>query len=149
MKSQTLLPFRILSRPEIARTLKNISQVSVAIVGDFCLDVYWTIDRSASEVSIETGLTTEPVRIQRYSPGGAGNVVMNLLALGVKQVYPVGVLGNDPFGFELRRLFESSQINTSCLISQNEGWATPAYIKPCVDSQELSRIDFGLSLIHI
>jgi sugar/nucleoside kinase (ribokinase family)/phosphoglycolate phosphatase-like HAD superfamily hydrolase len=68
---------------------------------------------------------------------------MNLLALGVKQVYPVGVLGSDPFGFELRRLLESSQVNTSCLISQNEGWATPTYIKPCVDSRELSRIDFG------
>ena len=133
----------MLSGAEIARTLKNISQVSVAIVGDFCLDVYWTIDRSASEVSIETGLKTEPVRIQRYSPGGAGNAVMNLLALGIKQVYPVGILGNDPFGSELRRLFESSQINTSCLVTQNEGWATPTYIKPCVDSQELSRIDFG------
>jgi rfaE bifunctional protein kinase chain/domain len=143
MKSQPLLPFRILGRSEIAATLQNISQVSAAVIGDFCLDVYWTIDRSASEVSIETGLKTEPVRIQRYSPGGAGNVVMNLLALGVKQIYPVGVLGNDPFGFELRRLLESSQINTSSLISQNEGWATPTYIKPCVDSQELSRIDFG------
>ena len=31
-----------------------------------CLDVYWTIDRSTSEVSVETGLKTEPVRAQRY-----------------------------------------------------------------------------------
>jgi rfaE bifunctional protein kinase chain/domain len=143
MKSHSLLPFKILSRTEIACTLKNISQVSVAVIGDFCLDVYWTIDRSASETSIETGLKTEPVRIQRYAPGGAGNVVMNLSALGVQQVYPVGLLGNDPFGRELRRLLESLQINGSSLISQNEGWATPTYIKPCVDSQELSRIDFG------
>jgi len=143
MKSQSILPFKIFSRPEIISTLENLSQVSVAVIGDFCLDVYWTIDRSASELSLETGLKTEPVRHQRYSAGGAGNVVMNLLALGVQQVYPVGVLGNDPFGCELRRLFESSQINGSGLISQNENWATPTYIKPCVDNQELSRIDFG------
>jgi hypothetical protein len=53
------------------------------------------------------------------------------------------VLGNDPFGRELRRLLESLPINGSGLIFQNEGWATPTYIKPCVDSKELSRIDFG------
>jgi rfaE bifunctional protein kinase chain/domain len=143
MKAHSILPFKVLGPPEIISTLENLSRVSVAVIGDFCLDVYWTIDRSASEVSLETGLKTEPVRQQRYSAGGAGNVVMNLLALGVPQVYPVGVLGNDPFGGELRRLLESSQINNSGLISQNEGWATPTYIKPCVNDQELSRLDFG------
>jgi rfaE bifunctional protein kinase chain/domain len=124
-------------------TLDNLSQVSVAVIGDFCLDVYWTIDRSASEISLETGLETEPVRRQRYAPGGAGNVVMNLAALGVQQVYPVGVLGNDPFGDELRRLLKSSRISCGGLISQDAGWATPTYVKPCVNEQELSRIDFG------
>jgi rfaE bifunctional protein kinase chain/domain len=143
MKSHSLLPFQILSRPEIISTMDNLSRVSVAVIGDFCLDIYWMIDRSASEISIETGLKTEPVRLQRYAPGGAGNVVMNLVALGVQQVYPVGVLGNDPFGRELRRLLEGSQINGSGLISQAEGWATHTYLKPCVDSQELSRIDLG------
>lgn len=143
MKSKSFEPFKILDRTGIASALENISQVSVAIVGDFCLDVYWMIDRSASEISIETGLNTEPVKLQRYSPGGAGNVVMNLLTLGVQQVYPVGVLGNDPFGRELRRLLQHSHINTSGLVSQDEEWATPTYIKPCVDNRESSRIDFG------
>jgi rfaE bifunctional protein kinase chain/domain len=143
MESRLLKPFPILSRAEIVSTLDNLSQVSVAVIGDFCLDVYWTIDRSASEMSLETGLKTEPVRVQRYAPGGAGNVVMNLAALGVRQVYPVGVLGNDPFGGELKRLLQSSRVNCNGLILQAEGWATPTYIKPCVDDQELSRIDFG------
>jgi rfaE bifunctional protein kinase chain/domain len=143
MESRLLQSVQILSRAEMVSTLDKLSQVSVAVIGDFCLDVYWTIDRSASEISLETGLGTEPVRLQRYSPGGAGNVVMNLAALGVRQVYPVGVLGNDPFGGELRRLLESSQVNGRGLISQAESWATPTYIKPCVNDQELSRIDFG------
>jgi rfaE bifunctional protein kinase chain/domain len=143
MKSSSLLPFQILGRSEIVSALDNLSEVSVAVIGDFCLDIYWTIDRSASEISVETGLKTEPVQHQRYAPGGAGNVVMNLMALGIRQIYPMGVLGNDPFGCELRRLLECSQINCQGLISQNENWATPTYIKPCVDNQELSRIDFG------
>ena len=143
MNSHSLQPFHILNPSEIGSTLDNLSKVSVAVIGDFCLDVYWTIDRSASELSVETGLKTEPVRQQRYSAGGAGNVVMNLLALGVQRVYPVGVLGNDPFGGELRRLLASSQINSDGLVSQNKDWATPTYIKPCVNDQELSRLDFG------
>ncbi len=143
MNSCTFFPFRPLGRPEIAAALKRVSQVSVAVIGDFCLDVYWMIDRLASEISIETGLKTEPVRIQRFAPGGAGNVVMNLVALGVDKVYPVGVLGHDPFGRELKRLLMKPQIDIAGLISQGEGWATNTYIKPCLEDQELSRIDLG------
>jgi rfaE bifunctional protein kinase chain/domain len=128
---------------EISSILDKVSGISAAVIGDFCLDIYWAIDRSASEPSIETGLKTEPVSHQRYSPGGAGNVVMNLLALGVETVYPVGVIGEDPFGRELRLLFNDPHVNCTGLVSQDQGWATPAYIKPCVESQELSRIDIG------
>jgi rfaE bifunctional protein kinase chain/domain len=142
-QANRLQSYYTLGRQEISSILDKISGVSVAIIGDFCLDIYWAIDRSASELSVETGLKTEPVRQQRYSPGGAGNVVMNSLALGVERVYPVGVLGNDPFGRELRLLLEHSHVDCAGLISQDEGWATPTYIKPCVESQELSRIDFG------
>ena len=143
MKSLSLQSFDIPSRPKIVSILDDLSRASVAVIGDFCLDIYWTIDRSASEVSIETGLRTEPVRLQRYAPGGAGNVVMNLAALGIQQVYPVGVLGNDPFGRELWRLLQIPHVNGVGLIWQDEGWATPTYIKPCVNNQELSRIDLG------
>lgn len=132
-----------LGRQEISSILDKLSSASVAVLGDFCLDIYWELDRSASELSVETGLKTEPVRQQRYSPGGAGNVVMNLLALGVETVYPLGVLGNDPFGRELRRLLEFSHVNCIGFVAQDKDWATPTYIKPCVQSQELSRIDFG------
>ena len=143
MKAPSLQPINILTQRDVVSTLANLSKVSVAVIGDFCLDIYWVIDRVASETSIETGLKTEPVRLQRYSPGGAGNVVMNLVALGVQQVYAVGVLGQDPFGGELKRLLDSSVINSSGLISQNEGWATHTYLKPCADGQELNRIDLG------
>ena len=143
MNPHSLKPSNIFTRQEIVPTLNNLSQVSVAVIGDFCLDIYWIIDRTVSEISIETGLKTEPVRVQRYAPGGAGNVVSNLVALGVHEVYTIGVLGNDPFGRELKRLLTNPRINTVGLITQADGWATHTYLKPCVDSQELSRIDLG------
>lgn len=139
----TLQPFDTLTPTEIAAALDNLSRATVAVLGDFCLDVYWTIDRTSSEQSVETGLWTEPVRQQRYSPGGAGNVVMNLLALGVAQVYPVGIIGSDPFGRELTRLLQHPHVNLNGLITQDEGWSTHAYVKPYVDTVELSRIDHG------
>lgn len=138
-----LQPFDILSREEIAAILGKLSQASVAVLGDFCLDIYWMIDRAASEISVETGLRTEPVRTQRYSPGGAGNVVMNLLSIGAQQIYPIGVLGDDPFGRELRRLLDHPRIDACGLIVQREDWATHAYLKPCVGNEELNRIDHG------
>jgi rfaE bifunctional protein kinase chain/domain len=142
-QTNSLQSYYTLAPLEISSILDKLSGASVAVIGDFCLDIYWEIDRSASELSVETGLTTEPVRQQRYSPGGAGNVVMNLLALEVEAIYPLGVLGNDPFGHELRRLLEASHVNCVGLVAQDKGWATPTYIKPCVESEELSRIDFG------
>lgn len=143
MSTTLLQPFDILERTEIASILDKLSMASVAVVGDFCLDVYWTIDPSAAEDSVETGLRTQPVRQQRYSPGGAGNVVANLVALGAHRIYPVGILGEDPFGRELRRLLEHPSVDQLGLISQAEGWATHSYVKPYVDSKELNRIDHG------
>jgi rfaE bifunctional protein kinase chain/domain len=132
-----------LTIPETAAALDKVSGAVVAVLGDFCLDVYWSLDPSMAEDSVETGLPTEPVQNQRYTLGGAGNVVMNLLALGVPKIYPVGVVGDDPFGNALRGLTRNPRIDTSGLITQREGWATHTYVKRYVEGRELSRIDFG------
>jgi len=140
---KALQPLDLLSPSEIAATLDKLSGATIAVLGDFCLDVYWMVDRSMSETSVETGLTTEPARSQRYSPGGAGNVVANLLALGVSKIHLLGIIGDDPFGRELSSLLEHPNVDRSGLIRQGEGWATHAYVKPYVEDKELNRIDFG------
>lgn len=132
-----------LASAEIAAALDNISCGSVAVVGDFCLDVYWMINSAAGEPSVETGLVTKPVHSQRYSPGGAGNVVMNLLALGVPKIHVFGVVGDDPFGRELHRLLEIPHIDLGGLIVQPQDWHTQVYVKPHLDGKESNRIDFG------
>ena len=50
----------------LLEVLEKIRSVRIAIIGDFCLDAYWFVDESKREISIETGRTTEPVRIQKY-----------------------------------------------------------------------------------
>jgi rfaE bifunctional protein kinase chain/domain len=128
---------------EIAAVLDNLSRASVAVIGDFCLDVYWMIASAMGEISLETGLLTQPVSNQKYSPGGAGNVVMNLLALEVSRIFPIGVIGDDPFGRELTRLLDYPQIDRRGLIMQSQDWHTHTYVKPHPDGKESNRIDFG------
>ena len=79
-----------MKKSQLQNILNEISRLSIAVVGDFCLDVYWFIDESKSEISIETGLPTQPIKKQRYSLGGAGNVTNNLRAMGVKDVREIG-----------------------------------------------------------
>jgi bifunctional ADP-heptose synthase (sugar kinase/adenylyltransferase)/phosphoglycolate phosphatase-like HAD superfamily hydrolase len=129
---------------EVRALLDKISRVRVGIVGDFCLDAYLLMEPGASEPSLETGLSTRPVRSQRYSLGGAGNVAENLLAMGVDAVSVFGVTGQDPFGEEMRRLFTARAMNTDGLLIQREQWETHVYMKPYEREQEQHRFDFGV-----
>ncbi|MGI6573805.1 MAG: PfkB family carbohydrate kinase [Fermentimonas sp.] len=132
-----------MEKEKLTELLRKVSRVKVAVVGDFCLDAYWFIDETKSEVSIETGQYTRPVKKQHYSLGGAGNVTANLAAMGVKDVRAFGVIGTDPFGYEMAKIMEASGINSKKLITQAESWSTHVYTKPYVEGVEEGRIDFG------
>jgi bifunctional ADP-heptose synthase (sugar kinase/adenylyltransferase)/phosphoglycolate phosphatase-like HAD superfamily hydrolase len=132
-----------MKRDELKGLLENIRNSRIGIVGDFCLDAYVLLEPAASEVSIETGLATRPVRSQRYMLGGAGNVAKNLKAMGVEQVSVFGVVGRDPFGEEMRRLCISAGITTDGLLMQGEQWDTHVYMKPVEHEHEQHRLDFG------
>ena len=128
---------------QLEALLTRIAGTCIGVIGDYCLDAYWTLDESLSEISIETGLATRPVRAQRYSLGGAGNVVNNLVALGVPRVRAFGVIGNDPFGREMTRILRASGVDIRGVFTQEAGWNTPVYIKPVEGGSEQGRIDFG------
>ena len=93
----------------------------MAVAGDFCLDSYWQLDDGPGEISIETGLAVHRVASQRYSPGGAGNVVANLIALGVGHVRALGVYGGDPFGPVLVRLLTDLGADTAGMLDLGPG----------------------------
>ena len=128
---------------ELARLLNSISRVSVAVVGDFCIDAYWEIDTRARESSLETGKPTIAVNRQRYSLGGAGNVMTNLAALGVRRTFALGVTSDDVCGREMMRQIRSLKSHIGGFVGQDRGWQTPVYAKPYRGSVEQNRIDFG------
>ena len=132
-----------MKREVLREILDKIKASRIGIIGDFCLDAYWFVDESRSEISVETGKATVTVRSQKYSLGGAGNVASNLTAIGVKNVRAFGVIGDDPYGAEMISLMQEAGINTSCLLIQHGQWSTHVYTKPYIGEAEQSRIDFG------
>ncbi|MDR3792821.1 MAG: PfkB family carbohydrate kinase [Terracidiphilus sp.] len=126
----------------LEETLARFRDARVTVFGDFSLDAYWTIAEDCDERSLETGLPIRRIRQQRYNLGGAGNIVANLLDLGVQHVYAIGVVGNDPFGVELLRLLSEKGADISGM-HMNGGCETMVYAKPIFEDAEENRLDFG------
>lgn len=124
--------------------LEMIPSARIGVVGDFCVDTYFVVDTDASEASLETGVSTRPVREMRSALGGAGNVVANLNAIGVKSLKAFAVIGNDSIGRELTRLLEDLGVDASGIVIQTSNWLTHSYLKPIVNREESNRYDFGI-----
>jgi rfaE bifunctional protein kinase chain/domain len=127
---------------ELRATLDSVQNARVTVFGDFCVDAYWFLDEGELEYSIETGLPLRRVREQRYSLGGAANVVANLMDLGVKRVHAVGVAGSDLFGNLLVQLLTQKHAQVDGFVTSPE-WQTMVYAKPCRGQAEENRLDFG------
>lgn len=133
----------MMTQSELQALCGRFVDVRIGVVGDFALDVYWTVDPAVAKVSVETGKRTQPVMEQRRAAGGAGNVVANLCALGCGEVAAFGVVGRDPWGDALRRELDGLGADTTGLERQTAEWSTVAYVKPHIGGVEQSRFDFG------
>ena len=109
--------------------LKKLGKGRIGVIGDFCLDVYWHADMTKSELSRETPHFPLPIVQERLSPGGAGNVAMNVLALEPKKVYALGVFGDDWRGLALKGLLERAGADVSGVVTDPDR-VTNTYIKP-------------------
>jgi rfaE bifunctional protein kinase chain/domain len=124
--------------------LSRAAQARIAVIGDFCVDAYWYLDdEKPAPTSLETGLPIQCVRRQTYGLGGAGNVVANLIDLGVNHVRAIGMIGPDPWGTELMRLLRARGADVSGMLAGDADWQTTVYAKPYSGEVEQSRFDFG------
>jgi len=128
---------------DLENMLTRVRDVSVAVYGDFCLDVYWMLDPAGSEISVETGIQAESVAQQQYSPGGAGNIVANMAALKPGNISCIGSIGDDIFGKQLITLLQNLGADTAGMKAQSD-FATYTYIKRYLHGVEQPRIDFGV-----
>lgn len=118
-----------LSIERLEALLSGIDGARVALIGDFCLDVYWTADMKQSELSRETPHFPLPVVSERYSPGGAGNVACNVTALKPSRFIALGAVGEDWRGEMLIQALSDAQVDCGRLVRSPE-LVTNTYIKP-------------------
>ncbi len=86
---------------ELAEAIRALKRASVLVVGDAMLDryVYGTVRRISPEAPVPVLAVDREVAM----PGGAGNVVRNLTALGAAVAF-VSVVGDDQAGSDLTGL---------------------------------------------
>ena len=109
----------------------------ILVIGDVMLDAYvmGKVNRISPEAPVPiVSLENEDARI-----GGAGNVALNLLALGAKPII-CGVIGEDSSGDKLLNLFEKNGISTDGLV-KSMARKTTVKTRVISNKQQLLRID--------
>lgn len=117
--------------------LPNFSNVRVLVVGDLMLDRYW--HGSTSRISPEAPVPVVHVQQDEQRAGGAGNVALNIAALGAK-VTVMGFSGKDEAAELLRNILQAAGV--LCLLEQVEDYATITKLRVMSRSQQLIRLDF-------
>jgi D-glycero-beta-D-manno-heptose-7-phosphate kinase len=122
---------------KLAGTLSHFQSISAMVVGDFMLDTY-TSGR-VRRISPEAPVPVMEVMRQESRPGGAGNVVLNLTALGAK-VFAIGRIGADTEGERLKESLAQQGVDLEGLLIE-EHYRTPVKNRLIADSQQLLRVD--------
>lgn len=113
------------------------SRIKVAVLGDVMLDTYWW--GNVERISPEAPVPVVSLDHSEFRIGGAGNVALNLVALGA-QVNIFSVLGEDQEGKQLDQLLTDSGIDTSYLIFSHERRTTNK-IRVISRNQQMMRLD--------
>lgn len=125
-------------------TLPDFKKASILVVGDVMLDRYWFGD--TSRISPEAPVPVVKINNIDHRPGGAGNVALNIAALGCK-ITLLGVLGQDEAGAILKQQLDAAGVSSEFCISQNN--ATIIKLRVISKHQQLIRLDFEERLRNI
>lgn len=117
--------------------LPDFSKTSLLVVGDVMLDRYWFGD--TTRISPEAPVPVVKVNQIDERPGGAGNVALNLAALGAN-VTLIGIAGKDNAAQSLQQLLTHAKINVA--IDQQDTVPTITKLRAISRHQQLIRLDF-------
>ncbi|PPD22663.1 MAG: bifunctional heptose 7-phosphate kinase/heptose 1-phosphate adenyltransferase [Methylomonas sp.] len=117
--------------------LPNYSTARVLVVGDLMLDRYW--HGPTSRISPEAPVPVVHVKHDEYRAGGAGNVALNIAALGAKTSL-LGFVGEDQNAVSLETLLKKAGV--LCLFQAVPHHPTITKLRVMSRHQQLIRLDF-------
>lgn len=115
----------------------SFQSIRVLIVGDVMLDRYWSGD--TSRISPEAPVPIVHIKNLDERPGGAGNVALNIAALGA-QVDLLSVCGDDEAGDILEKKLIHAGVN--CYLYKIPQSPTATKLRILSLHQQLIRLDF-------
>lgn len=118
-------------------TMPNFESAHILVVGDVMLDRYW--HGMSSRISPEAPVPVVKVSQTEDRPGGAGNVALNMAALG-SSVSLIGIVGNDEAGQILQHRLRAAKIDIDFLVSTTKPTITK--LRVISRHQQLLRMDF-------
>lgn len=116
---------------------QKFSSIKVGVIGDVMLDTY--IWGDVERISPEAPVPVVSLKSREQRIGGAGNVALNLQALGAKS-FVLSVTGNDEEENKLNSLFLKQNINASYSIKSKER-VTTNKIRIISRNQHMMRLD--------
>ncbi len=126
-----------LDKNNARQVLLGLKDVRIAVLGDLILDRYLFGD--VERISPEAPVPIVKVHGQQLVPGGAGNVIWNILGLGAQGV-PFGLVGDDPEGHSLLDLFRGRDIPAEG-VHVSQGRKTSHKIRVVSGRQQMIRLD--------
>ncbi|MEJ2645348.1 MAG: bifunctional D-glycero-beta-D-manno-heptose-7-phosphate kinase/D-glycero-beta-D-manno-heptose 1-phosphate adenylyltransferase HldE [Gammaproteobacteria bacterium] len=118
-------------------TIPAFDKGRVLVVGDLMLDRYW--HGGTSRISPEAPVPVVHVKGSDERPGGAGNVALNVAALGARATV-LGVTGDDEAADTLEQRLGSAGI--VCRFQRLAGVPTVTKLRVISRHQQLIRLDF-------
>lgn len=103
-----------MKRERVAEILRGFNGCRLIVLGDLMLDEF--IWGEVRRISPEAPVPVVEVRRETILPGGAGNVVSNLIELGATAI-PVGIVGDDDGGARMRDLFRARGAATESILT--------------------------------
>ncbi len=122
---------------ELADAIPRLARASVLVIGDVMLDRY--VFGTVARISPEAPIPVLAVDRELALPGGAGNVVRNLTALGAAVAF-VSVVGDDQAGSDLTGLI-GGQPNVEPWLLVQGGRCTTVKTRFIAGGQQLLRSD--------
>ncbi len=122
---------------DFGKLFNDVSKMKVAVIGDVMLDTYWW--GHVERISPEAPVPVVAVSKKEQRIGGAGNVALNIQALGAS-VALLTILGDDEDGIQLKKLLQENNIDTRFILESKKRITTNK-IRIISRNQHMMRLD--------